>query len=105
MLLKNMLRVTLLCFTLTGCSLFHAHQVTVQQGNVITPAMVKQLKPQLSEAKVRHILGRPILVNSFRDDRYNYVYSLHVSGHKKDYQRLTVHFVKGKLVRFETSKT
>ena len=62
----------------SGCSLFGVHRVAIQQGNIITQAMVDQLKPGITREQVAYIMGEPVLRNTFDDDRWDYVYTIDV---------------------------
>lgn len=77
---NKFITMIVLVFTvfLTGCHslLSQIHVVDVQQGNVVTPEMIRQLKMGMSKAEVKHVLGQVVLVDTFNLDRWNYVYSL-----------------------------
>ena len=74
---------------------------TIQQGNVITQEMVDRLKPGMTQRQVRFILGEPILGNTFRDQRWDYIYTVQVGAQPRRQQRLTVWFEDSALARFE----
>ncbi len=52
--------------------------MAIQQGNIITQAMVDQLKPGITREQVAYIMGEPVLRNTFDDDRWDYVYTVEV---------------------------
>src|SRR3989344_8820359 len=58
-----------------GCSLFQIHKTDIQQGNIITPAMIAQLHPGMTKADVTNLMGTPVLVNTFNENRENYIYT------------------------------
>ena len=60
----------------TGCALIGVHRVAIQQGNIITQAMVDQLKPGITREQVAYIMGEPVLRNTFDDDRWDYIYTV-----------------------------
>lgn len=64
-----------LVFALSGCSLFQIKKIDIQQGNIITPHMISQLHPGMTKAQVIDLLGTPILLNTFNDNREDYVYT------------------------------
>ncbi len=101
---QKLLSICLTCFMLSACGIFRIHAVTVQQGNQIQAASIKRVKPDMTQQQVENILGTPMLVNTFRDDRFNYVYTRQVSDSNAEHQQLTVYFKNGKLVRYETDK-
>jgi outer membrane protein assembly factor BamE len=50
------------------------YRMDVQQGNVVTQAMVSRLKPGMTKSQVRFIMGTPLLTDVFHKDRWDYVY-------------------------------
>ena len=57
---------------IAGC---HMYRPDVQQGNVIDSKQINQLKPGMSQQVVKRFLGDPLLINTFADNRLNYVYT------------------------------
>lgn len=55
-----------------GC--VHPHKLEVQQGNVVTPEMLADLKPGLTRSQVRFLLGTPLISDPFHPERWDYVY-------------------------------
>lgn len=76
-------------------------KATIQQGNVVTQDMVDQLEPGMSPRQVRYIMGKPILDNSFRSDRWDYVYTIQIGNFERRQHRLTLYFEDDALVGFE----
>ena len=66
--------MVLLVITLlfSGC----VRKITIEQGNIMTPEMVNQLHTGMTISEVRNIMGSPVLMNTFRDNRVDYVYTL-----------------------------
>lgn len=62
------LAITLL---LSGC----VHKMNVQQGNIIEQDKVNQLHTGMSEEEIKSLMGTPVLINTFRDNRVNYIYT------------------------------
>lgn len=60
---------------MSGCSWFKPYTQPIQQGNVFKDAQVNQLKIGMPEFKVKQIMGNPVLVNAFSDNRLDYVYT------------------------------
>ena len=48
----------------------------IQQGNVVTQEEINKLEPGMSKAQVRYLLGTPLLVDVFHQDRWDYIYSM-----------------------------
>lgn len=99
----NKLLALPLLAALTACGSFNPidaitpHRIEVQQGNVIDQAMLDRLKPGMTPAQVRFALGTPLLVDPFRDNRWDYVYSLQREGKLAEQRRITVVFEQGVL--------
>ena len=52
------------------------YKIDVQQGNVLTQDMVSQLKPGQTKDQVRFLLGTPVLMDMFHNNRWDYVYRM-----------------------------
>ena len=105
-----MLRVllpVLLLSLLAGCSLvqsvqtFGPHRIDVQQGNALDPENVARLKLGLNRSQVRFLLGTPLVVDPFRNDRWDYVYLLYEAGTLVEQKRITLFFDGDTLARIE----
>jgi outer membrane protein assembly factor BamE len=85
----------------TGCSSVNLpispYKIDVQQGNVLEQDAVEKLRTGMTRSQVRFLLGTPLVVDPFRTDRWDYVYSLRKSGTLKETKRLTLIF-KGDLL-------
>lgn len=97
-----------LALLLGGCSLTHPiqslrpYQIDIQQGNEITQAMLDQLKPGMTPAQVRYIMGTPLIIDPFHADRWDYVLRVEKAGRLISMRRATVFFHEGVLQRVET---
>ncbi len=71
------LAVTVLCASLSlgACNLLTTHKLDIQQGNVVTQEMVDKLKPGMTRAQARYVLGTPLVTDTFHRDRWDYFYS------------------------------
>ncbi len=47
----------------------------IHQGNVISQEMVDQLRPGMTKRQVTYVMGAPLMIDPFHDDRWDYVYS------------------------------
>ncbi|MCW5589017.1 MAG: outer membrane protein assembly factor BamE [Legionellales bacterium] len=95
--MKRLTRVIisgLAALLLSGCKplLSQIHLVNIQQGNVITPQMVPQLHRGMTKAQVEEIMGTPVLNNTFRPNRWDYVYTVDNVGQPKFEKRVTIVF-------------
>src|SRR5258705_11711853 len=75
------------------------YKIDIQQGNVVTQEMVAKLKVGMTRAQVRFALGSPLVVDPFRTDRWDYVYSFQKQGKTVERHRITVIFHEEQLVR------
>ena len=89
---------------LVGCSNFQfpgVHQITIQQGNVITQKMIDKLKPGMTKSQVKFVLGTPVVDDSFSLERWDYIYSIQFGDNPILRKVLSVHFVDEQLSHFE----
>ena len=77
------------------------YRMDIQQGNVITQEMVDQLRPGMEKRQVQFVMGTPLLVDSFHEGRWDYLYSLKTGGGDKEQKRLTLFFENDRLARLE----
>ncbi len=87
------------------------YKADIQQGNAISQDMLARLKPGMTPSQVRFVLGTPLLVDPFRDNRWDYVYRLEKGGKLVEDRRITVVFendklkgIKGDVVAAEPAK-
>ena len=96
--------IAIICSILiSGCSGFGfpgVYKLRIQQGNVITQQMIDRLKPGMSKSQVRFVLGNPVLEDPLTKERWDYVYTIQVSGEKLNKQILSIYFEKDKLSHF-----
>lgn len=95
---------TLLAYLLlAGCSFLPhlLYKIDVQQGNVVTEEMVEKLKPGMTKSQVLFVLGSPLIVDAFRDNRWDYVYLFREKGELVEQKRMTVFFENEMLVNIE----
>ena len=76
-------------------------KIEIQQGNVITQEMVDKLQPGMTRNQVRFVLGTPLLVDPFRTDRWDYVYTMNKGGQLVEQRQLKVFFQDDKMLRYE----
>lgn len=73
------------------------HKIDIPQGNVLKQDMLDKLKPGMTPSQVRFILGTPLIVDSFRSNRWDYVYRLEQEGRLVENRRVTVIFENDRL--------
>ncbi len=79
------------------------YRIDIQQGNVVSQDAVNQLTPGMSKRQVRYIMGSPMIVDVFHQDRWDYYYSFNPgSGEGEAEQRhLVLYFQNDQLARLE----
>ncbi len=87
---------------LSGCSYFHMYHPSIEQGNMISTARVKQLHTGMSLNQVKRIMGEPILTSTFADNRISYVYTFNPGKGKTAQKHITLTFKRGKLANVKT---
>jgi outer membrane protein assembly factor BamE len=95
---------TLLVFLLlAGCSFipYILYKIDVQQGNVVTEEMVEKLKQGMTKSQVLFVMGSPVIIDAFRDNRWDYVYTFREKGNLVEQKRLTIYFEEDKLIKIE----
>jgi outer membrane protein assembly factor BamE len=89
--MRHMLFAAIIALLLSGC--LSVYKVEVQQGNVVTQEMIDKLKPGMTPSQVRFVMGTPLIVDPFHQDRWDYYYYLRRSNETSgESQRVTVVF-------------
>ncbi len=68
------------------------YRLEIVQGNVVTSEQVARLRPGMSRAQVRDVLGTPLLADIFHADRWDYVFSIRRQGAQPQDRRVVVRF-------------
>lgn len=79
------------------------YRIDVQQGNVVTAEQLAQLEPGMEQRKVRFILGSPLLIDVFNDERWDYVYEFRPGAYFDEvrHKRVSLFFENQLLARVE----
>jgi outer membrane protein assembly factor BamE len=85
----------LIAAALAGCGL--VYKIDVQQGNYVTQDLVDKLKPGMTKAEVRQLLGTPMLIDVFHANRWDYYFSNVKAGKAQDRSRLSIRFENDKV--------
>ena len=87
----------------TACSKvpLGVYRVDVQQGNVLNEDMLAQLAPGMEKRKVRFLLGTPMLIDTFNQDRWDYIYTYSQGGDTIEQRQITLFFEEDRLERIE----
>jgi outer membrane protein assembly factor BamE len=73
----------------------------IQQGNIVTQEMINKLRPGMARRQVQYIMGTPILVDVFHQDRWDYYYSMKKGGEAAVRERISLYFKDNKLTKIE----
>ena len=95
--MKNLLTLLLIGFLLSGCSLFRTHKLDIDQGNIINQENAGQLRIGMSEAEVKALMGNPVLVNIFSNNRLDYIYTFKAGYGETIQKRVICIFENGRL--------
>lgn len=96
--MRNIYRLLLIIITLflIGCGAtlpkVKPFKIDIQQGNVVTSEMLLQLRPGMTKSQVKFIMGTPLLVDSFRTNRWDYFYQLRQQGKVVKQHRVILDF-------------
>lgn len=101
--MRHFLISVLLLGLFAGCSnaRIGPHRIDVQQGNALNQDNIARLKPGLTRSQVRFLLGTPLVVDPFRNDRWDYVYLYYKAGRLTEQKRITLFFEGDTLARVE----
>ena len=104
MTVSSTIRLLLLTLTLlaglSGCSVtggigsdtFKPYVPEVVQGNFVSREQRQLLRPGMTRAQVRDVLGTPLIASVFRAERWDYAFSIRRQGVPPQQFRLTLHF-------------
>lgn len=87
----------------TGCkNIFRAYRIDIVQGQAVTQDQVDQLKPGMTPAQVRYLLGTPLVTDTLNPSRWDYAYRFIPGTYAKEagltkvpHRRLSIFFVNG----------
>jgi len=68
------------------------YRIDITQGNVVTKEMAAQVKPGMSRAQVRELLGSPLVTSAFHAERWDYVFTLRRQGVEPQRRSIVAHF-------------
>jgi outer membrane protein assembly factor BamE len=68
------------------------YRLEIVQGNVITKEQAALVKPGMTKAQVRDVLGSPLLTDLFHVDRWDYVFTIRRKGVDSQERHLAVFF-------------
>jgi outer membrane protein assembly factor BamE len=74
------------------------YKIDINQGNIIDQTMIDQIRPEMTERQVLYILGSPMLVDTLRKKRWDYLYSNQLSGEDRQQKKVSILFNEDGLV-------
>jgi outer membrane protein assembly factor BamE len=87
---------------LAGCSslqssdnflgLITPYRLEVVQGNVVTQEQMARIRPGMTRAQVRDVLGSPLLTDPFHADRWDYVFTIRRQGTEPQQRTIVLTF-------------
>lgn len=104
---KTLLAVISAALVLSACSFdaltdrVNPYRIDVRQGNYVDQSMVAQLRRGMTREQVRFVLGTPLVVDVFREDRWDYVYLFQPGRGPAEQRVISVFFVDDVLDRVE----
>lgn len=69
-----------------------AHQIDVQQGNLVTAEQVDSIETGMSREEVAGLIGVPVSTSAFHTNRWDYTYTRTPASHRSEAKRFTVFF-------------
>lgn len=78
------------CAPIQESSYIYKHDI--QQGNEIDTQQLLQLKPEMTKAQVRFILGTPLIQDSFHKNRWDYIFVLIKNGKRIERRHIILNF-------------
>lgn len=79
------------------------YRMDIVQGNVVTKEQAALVKPGMSRAQVRDILGSPMLADPFHADRWDYPFTIRRTGTAPQRRSVVAYFNADRLERLEAS--
>ncbi len=86
---------------IAGCTM---HRIDIQQGNIITPEMLQALKVGMNREQVRLVMGTPLIIDSFDENRWVYLYSMQRAGKPLERRHVIVEFADGRVAKISNSE-
>ena len=77
------------------------YRIDIVQGNVVTKEQADAVKPGMTRAQVRDILGSPMLTDAFHADRWDYIFTIRRPGTPAQRRSVVARFTGDKLDSLE----
>lgn len=101
-LIPRSLACVLAILALGGCSSLQVadnflgvvtpYRMDIVQGNVVTSEQAARVRPGMTRAQVRDVLGTPLIADAFHGDRWDYLFTLRRQGLETQRRSVVVWF-------------
>lgn len=78
------------------------YRIDIVQGNAVTSEQVQRVRPGMTRAQVRDILGSPMLTDAFHADRWDYIFLKRRPGDEPVRRHVSVFFQGDVLAKLES---
>ena len=95
--MKKLFLLVIMATFLSSCSVILPHKNDVVQGNIITQQEVERLHRGMSTSQVKEVMGDPVAVNIFDDNRINYIYTTQLGHDPMTKKHVICIFANGRL--------
>jgi len=77
------------------------YKLDIQQGNLFSKSLVDSLKPGMSKRQVTLVMGSPSVVNTFEQNRWDYISTIRRGNGRMETKDLVLYFENDSLARIE----
>jgi outer membrane protein assembly factor BamE len=77
------------------------YRIELIQGNVVTQEQLQVIRPGMSKNQIKEILGTPLVVSLFHEDRWDYAFSIRRHDQPIQQRRLSVFFENEVMKRYD----
>lgn len=89
----TLLSITAITLALSGCGQSRwLYRVNIQQGNIVTSECLHKLRKGMTKDAVADLLGPPVLMDPFNDNRWSYIYTFKSGRGQFIDRNLTIYF-------------
>ena len=82
-----------------GYDLPFLYKMDIRQGNLIKQEMLDRLRVDMDKEQVRFIVGTPVIIDPFRNDRWDYIFNEQKSSGINERRHIILYFEDDKLKR------
>ena len=106
-MLSRLFMLSLFCsaLLLSSCSNLRfpgVYKIDVAQGNIVTQDLLDKLQPGMKPNQVKYILGSPLIIDTFSDNRWDYYYSMKTGRtNKTKTSKVSVYFEGNNYSRYD----